>query len=430
MRIAYITSEIMPYSKTGGLADVSKALTETLSRYADVVCITPLYKNINMEGMEKTDIEFNIFGDNYTIYKDGYIYFIDADIFDRVYGYSDDEIRFAKFSYAASKLLERLGDFDVIHINDWQSSLLAFLLKRSNCKSEIVLTIHNLAYQGAADKSIVDKLNLGWENFTFDKLEFHDSVNFLKSGIVYCDKFNTVSEEYAKEIQTPAFSEGLGGVICENSYKLRGILNGIDYEDFNPRTDRAVIKNYSEETIYSKSENKRILLKFFGLKKESRPLFAFIGRFTKQKGIDIIVNNAEFFSSLDINFIILGSGELNYLVESLNKYENIAVFSGYNESLARMIYASCDFFVMPSIFEPCGLSQMIAASYGSIPIVSSVGGLINTVDEYDESKIFGFRFFVNHYDMFKEKIIKAAKLFKDKNAYVKKVKMNIQKRFS
>ncbi len=430
MRIAFITSEIMPYSKTGGLADVSKGLTNALKNYTDLICITPLYSNIDTSNFEKLNLEFDVYGERFSVFKDKHIYFLKADIFDRIYGYEDDEIRFSKFCFGVLELLNHLGDFDIIHLNDWQTSLLAFLLKRKNTKAEVILTIHNLAYQGITNKDFIDMFNLGWENFTFDKFEFYDRVNLLKSGIVFCDKFNTVSKEYAKEIQTPTFSEGLGSVISEHSYKLTGILNGIDYNDFNPEIDRHLIKNYTYETIHNKGFNKNIILKYFNLENNDVPLFAFIGRFTNQKGIDLIVNNAEFFSSLNINFVILGDGELSHIVEPLNKYKNIRVYTGYNESLARMIYASSDFFVMPSVFEPCGLGQMISASYGCIPIVSSVGGLIDTVDEYKNDKIYGFRFFVNHYDMFKQKILEAIELYKDKDTFINKSKENMKKRFS
>ncbi len=430
MRTAFITSEIFPYSKTGGLADVSSALPKALSKYIDIVCITPLYKTIDKSGFERLPFNFEVFGSQFSVYKDGSVYFLESDIFDKVYGYSNDEIRFGKFSYAVLRLFEYLGDFDIVHINDWQTSLLAFLLKESGYKGKVVLTIHNLAYQGIADKAIIDELNLGWENFTFDKLEFYDKVNFLKSGIIFSDKFNTVSNEYAKEIQTPTFCEGLGDIISSYSYRLRGIVNGIDYNEFNPENDNFVIQNYNYETINKKIINKRIVLANLKLKDEKKPLFAFIGRFTKQKGVDLIVNNADFLSRLPINIVMLGSGELDYMVEPLNRYDNIAVITGYNESLSRMIYASSEFFIMPSVFEPCGLSQIIAAAYGCIPIVSKTGGLIDTVDMDDKKKIFGFSFFVNHYDMFKERIIDAIELFNDREKYFHKAKENMLKRFS
>ncbi len=430
MRVVFVTSEIMPYSKTGGLADVSQGLTKALRNHVDLVCITPLYESIDKTDLTFTEIEFDLFGDHYRIFRDGYIYFIEADFLDRMYGYEDDELRFIKFSHAVLALLERLGSFDLVHLNDWQTALIAFLLKKKKYEGDAVLTIHNLSYQGIADKNLIDVFGLGWENFTFDKLEYYDKVNMLKAGIVFSDKFNTVSPSYAEEIQTPTFSEGLGDVICEYRYKLKGILNGMDYEVFNPETDRSVIVNYTPETIFRKKKNKEIVLKYAQLKDVNRPLFAFVGRFAHQKGIKVLVDNANFFSHLGINFIMLGSGELTHLALPLNRYDNIAVFEGYNESLARMIYAGCDFFVMPSFFEPCGLSQMISAAYGAVPIVSSVGGLIDTVDEQNQDKIFGYRFFAGHYDQFKEKIKRAVELYKNRNDYTELAARNMRVRFS
>jgi len=405
MNTLFISSEIYPYSKSGGLADVAHSLPESLRKKIKLWTITPLYRFIEREkfGIKSTEVKFEYWLAGvcykFEIYKSkDDEFFLYNDILcevDELYGTSEQEyennsLRFGLFSYGVLEAMIKLNlKIDILHLNDWQSSLIALLAKeRYKLKQKVILTIHNLAYQGIFDKSIMDILELDWKKcFKPESLEYYDQVNFLKSAIFYSDEITTVSPSYAKEIQTPLFGNGLDELLKQNSHKLTGILNGISYRAFNPKRDKALYKKFSIKHFKDKYKNKEKLLNSFGLTSPNRPLFSFISRFTSQKGIDLLINSLNLFKDLEVNFVILGSGEEEYnqLFKTLqNRYKNIYIKIGYDDHLSRKIYASSDFLLMPSKFEPCGLNQMIAMRYGGIPIVAKTGGLKDTVFDFTD----------------------------------------------
>lgn len=408
MNILFAASEIFPYAKTGGLADVAYALPEALREEGErVYSIMPLYNQIDREKfnivysgltfdywLDKTRHQFDVF---YNENNKDEIFIYNPILCDRLglyfdeYGdFGDNALRFGLFSYAVLEVMVKLDlKIDVIHINDWQTSLIPLLLKtKYGLNIKTVLTIHNLAYQGIFSKEAMNELELDWDAcFKFDGLEYYDAVNFLKAGIYYSDEVTTVSDTYAKEIQTTRFGNSLDETLRINSYKLKGIVNGISNEVFNPKKDKYIEHNFSVKKYKGKKKNKEALCKELGLKEPNRPLFIFIGRFTSQKGVDLILDSLELFKTYEANLVILGSGEEFYnqaFKSFINRDENIKIMIGYDEALGRKMYASSDFLIMPSIFEPCGLNQMISMKYGVLPIVTKTGGLKDTVIDFTD----------------------------------------------
>ncbi len=439
MKIAFVSSEIYPFAKTGGLADVSHSLPEAISeRGFKVISMMPLYKTVDRKkfGIVPTDIELNVHLNNrdyhFKIYKlkDGvkHYFFHNSELFDRdyLYGtpegdYPDNDIRFGAFSYAVLEFFKITNFFpDVIHTNDWQTALIPVLLKTKYNWNNIgsIHTIHNIAYQGIFDKFAIERLNLGWDLFHMEALEFYDKVNFLKGGIVFSDAVTTVSPTYSREICTPEYGYGLDGVLRKHCHKLFGILNGIDYKVWNPETDPHIYLNYSSENIEKKSENKEIFLKEHNLSDPSKPLFIFIGRFAKQKGIDLIKDSIDDMAKMRANFAILGSGDKPYndfFNDIKGKYPNIFIEVGYDEPLSRKMYASADFLLMPSLFEPCGLNQMIAMRYGTLVIARKTGGLADTVKDISEPHGYGILFNNPDKGEFIHSLLRGLNLYQDEH---------------
>ncbi len=399
MRILFVTSEIYPFAKTGGLADVSSALPKALrDKGEEVISVMPLYAAVERKkyGITKSKIAFDIVLNHhiyhFEVYKKGDVYFIaNPALFERdaMYGeYDDNAMRFGFFAYAVMALADKLGGgFDVFHLNDWQSALVAYLAKTQLKKPpRVVLTIHNLAFQGSFDKRFMDDLEIGWDAFTMHRFEFFDKVNFLKGAIAYSDTIVAASPGYAKEIQTPEFGCDLDSFLGDNAHKLVGILNGIDTDEFDPARDPALKVKYRSVSSKKKGENRTVLLERLGLEHPEWPLFIFIGRFAWQKGISVILETVQALGTLHANVAILGSGETYYndsFTALRGVFPNVAVTLGYDEELARMMYASADFLMMPSVYEPCGLNQMIAMRYGCVPIVRATGGLADSVGDLD-----------------------------------------------
>ncbi|MEA2050195.1 MAG: glycogen/starch synthase [Campylobacterota bacterium] len=407
MSVLFCTSEMYPYAKSGGLGDVAQSLPEALRKKTKVYTILPLYQTIDREkfGIEYANLTFDYVIDGishqfdvFVNKKNRYELFIYNPILcDREglyhdgYGdFGDNGLRFGLFSYACLETMLRMNlKIDAIHLNDWQTSLIALLVKtRYKLPQKVILTIHNLAYQGVFSKDIMDQLELDWvECFKPEALEYHDQVNFLKAGIFYSDKVTTVSPTYANEIQTPLFGKDLDDVLRANNYKLQGILNGVSYDTFNPKSDDMIYKNYSLQTYKDKQINKKKLLKDIGFIEADKPLFVFIGRFTQQKGIDLLIESLNLFKDFEANLVILGSGEEHYETIFNNisvSYPNVYIKIGYDESFSRKLYAAADFLLMPSTFEPCGLNQMICMKYGCLPIVAKTGGLKDSVVDFTD----------------------------------------------
>jgi starch synthase len=394
MKLLFASSEIFPFAKTGGLADVAQALPDALSQEIDIVSVMPLYGFMDKSDFYKESFDFSIIvgGITYpiTIYSTQNIevntYFIEAPLLSttqELYPDTNIDLRFGIFSQAIVELALHVK-VDVIHLNDWHTALVALFIKERSLNIKTIFTIHNLAYQGIFDYSSLERLGIDTKYFTMDTLEFYGKVNFMKAGIAFSDAITTVSPQYAKEILTEKFGCGLEGFLSFYSKKLSGILNGIDSSLFNPQTDKYLIANYSTQNIKDKYLNKKALLKEIKLKDPRKPLLVMISRLVEQKGFDILLQSLNAMLKKRLNFLLLVDGESHYrepLEKMAQKHNNFTLLYGYDESLSHRIYAGADFLLMPSLFEPCGLNQMIAMCYGTIPIVHSVGGLFDSVHE-------------------------------------------------
>lgn len=401
-------------AKTGGLADVVGALSQHLVRLgAEVTLVMPAYQTVleNKFPLEETGMELEVsMADRIVragilktrLGKKVPVYLVKADSYflrENLYGtpqgdYADNAERFTFFSKAILELARRTAPWDVIHCHDWQTALIPFLKEIYNDlwseihNSKTLLTIHNLAYQGSFPDSEWRLLDLDSRYFTPQYLEFYGKINFLKGGMVFADAITTVSRKYAKEIQTPEYGCGLDGVIREREKDLFGILNGVDYQEWNPGTDPTLKKNYGPERLGGKKICKKDLQEVYGLPvKASVPVIGMVSRLADQKGWDILGEVIEDFIRLDLQLVILGNGEEQYQ-QMLNGLcsrhpENIGVRIEFDNVLAHKIEAGADLFLMPSKYEPCGLNQIYSLKYGTIPIVRATGGLDDTIEDYD-----------------------------------------------
>jgi starch synthase len=394
MKVAFCSSEIFPFAKTVGLADVAGALPFALAGQGlPVKVFMPFYKNIKPQ---------KIFG-NYGVTKIGKVefYFIRNDDYffrDGLYGtasgdYPDNLERFSFFSKQVFKILREIKFCpDIIHVNDWQASLVSIYLKTIErndpffAKTKSVITIHNLAYQGLFDKEKYPAIGIGEEHFNMRCLEYYGKINLLKGGIVFNDFINTVSPTYAKQIQTSDYGCGLEGVLLERREKLCGILNAIDYGVWNPATDKLIFKTYSSRDPENKLVNKKMFQKKLGLAVDKDILMlGMVSRLAEQKGVDILCEVLDYILRKH-QVVILGLGDPKYmdiLKKKAKKFKkSLSLHLCFDEGIAHNIYASCDAFLMPSRFEPCGLSQMISYRYGTVPIVNNTGGLTDTVIDH------------------------------------------------
>ncbi len=412
MKIAFVASEVYPFIKTGGLADVASALPRALTQIGhDVRVICPKYKQLKYEYLKdlKKVAEVSVLGRTFvieeTLYENVHYYFIDQyELYHRetIYESDDRDVQFALFSEVVLEMLPSLKFCpDVIHCNDWQTGLIPFFLiqkfgKRPFYeKMRTIYTIHNLRFQGIFHSNIIK--DLGYD--------YHDhEANFMKLGILYATKVSTVSQTYAKEILTDFYGEGLNHILRQREADLIGIVNGIDETVFDPTLDTYVPTNYSFEQLGLKKENKRHLQEKFKLTvSDETPIIGLVTRLDSQKGLDLVTAVIEeLLQTKDVQVFLLGSGEAKYehYFEHLHQTypRQFGVYLGYNESLARLVYAATDFFLMPSLYEPCGLSQLIALKYGSVPIVRETGGLNDTVLAYNEATQAGNGFTFRNYN--------------------------------
>ena len=426
-KILFVASEGVPFMKTGGLADVVGSLPKYLDpRYFDCRVIMPYYSSMAQKWKDMLTYKTNIRMDfNWSncyvgifecVYEGVTYYFIDnQDYFsgDRPYnGMPYDLGRFAFFSKAALSVLPTI-DFrpDLIHCHDWQTGLVPVYLNALFQNNEFyrgiktVMTIHNLKFQGVWDcKTIKDITGLPEYYFTADKLEFHKDANLLKGGIVFADAITTVSQSYAEEIKMPYYGEGLDGLLRARANDLRGIVNGIDYEVFDPATDKMITNNFDGRTFRKeKCKNKTALQKELGLDQDPKIMtIGIVSRLTDQKGFDLIAYMMDELCHDAVQFAVLGTGDDRY--ENMFRHfawkypGKVSAQIYYNEALSHKIYASCDAFLMPSRFEPCGLSQLMALRYGTLPIVRETGGLKDTVDPYNEYDGTGTGFAFRNYN--------------------------------
>ena len=426
-KILFAASEAVPFIKTGGLADVTGSLPKYFDRKKyDVRIILPKY--LCMDERFKGQLHFKChfyvnlswrkqYAGIFEAKQDGITYyFVDNEFYfagDKPYNelYQDIE----KFAYFSKAVLEALPflDFcpDIIHCHDWQTGLIPVYLKERfhggdfyrNMKS--VITIHNLKFQGKWDVKTVQSITgLPEYYFTSDKLEAYKDANLLKGGIVFADAVTTVSDTYAEEIKTPFYGEGLDGLLRARSHDLRGIVNGIDYGEFNPETDKNIVKAYNAVNFRKeKVKNKRALQEELGLRVDDKKMMiGLVSRLTDQKGLDLIAYVMDELCQDDIQFVVLGTGEERY--ENMFRHfdwkygDKVSANIYYSDALSHKIYAACDAYLMPSLFEPCGLSQLIALRYGTVPIVRETGGLKDTVQPYNEYESTGTGFSFTNYN--------------------------------
>ncbi len=427
MRILILSSEATPFAKTGGLADVSSSLCVELNKLGhDARVLIPEYtplidrekykietiiSNVKVElnghdhtcNIERARIPFAAKKDN------AYCYFVQyGGFFERpgIYSeagidYWDNPQRFAFFCKAALQMcLQEKWIPDIIHCNDWQTAMLPVYFKTraeyngnpAFAKTKILMTIHNLAYQGRFDSWYNQELEIGPESFHLDGVEFYGDLNFLKGGIKYADYVSTVSPTYANEIQTPEFGCALDGVLRSRSQELCGILNGIDESVWKPSTDKVITAKFTVTALKGKAACKAALQKELGLPvKPSVPLIGIVSRLTYQKGIDLFLSQLDYMMSNDIQIAVLGTGDENlvkWLGDVASNYpKKVSASVKFDEKLSHQIIAGSDMFMMPSRFEPCGLTQMYAMKYGTLPIVRATGGLRDTVKDATEASI-------------------------------------------
>ncbi|QTH44692.1 glycogen synthase GlgA [Cohnella sp. LGH] len=410
MRVMFAASEAMPLVKTGGLADVVGALPKALAKLgAEVTVVLPKYEAIPQEIAEAaktiavTEVQLGwrrqYCGIQEVVVDGVRFLLIDNEFYfkrGQLYGYGDEAERFVFFSVAVLEMLDKLGRMpDILHCHDWQTGLIPFLLKTRYANRpgyrniRTVYTIHNLQYQGVFSRELLQELlTTGDDSFTEDSLEFYGAASCMKGGLRFADKLSTVSFTYAREIQFEEYGEKLDGVIRQRSHDLWGILNGIDTEVYNPMTDPNLAVNY-RDSLEKKRRNKLALQRELGLPEDvGVPLIGIVSRLTQQKGFDLIAEALSELLKERIQLVVLGSGEPG--IEDMLRgalpanRDKMAIWFGFNEGLARRIYAASDLYLMPSRFEPCGLSQLIALRYRSVPIVRETGGLKDTVAPYNE----------------------------------------------
>lgn len=441
MKILMVSSEAAPFAKSGGLADVVGALPAALQSLGhEVAVILPRYRQILWEETEPAFDNLQLFAGRHAyrvdlrqrVHKGVRFYFVEAPYFyDRpgLYNdgggdYHDNHRRFLVLSLAAIGAAQTIFEPDVIHCHDWQAALVPVYLadqQHSNPRFfgvKTLLTIHNLGYQGRfARFSWPDfGLNDGW--MATDKLEYYGDINCLKGGLVMSDWLTTVSPTYAKEVQTPQGGFGLDGVLRSRADSLTGILNGVDYHEWSPEVDSLLPANYSAEDLSGKRACKRAVLEEFGLPTDDldRPLIGIVSRFAEQKGFDLIAGLAHLVASEDLQLVILGSGDVRYerIFNDWQRWlpQKVGVWMGYNNRLAHLIEAGADIFLMPSLYEPCGLNQIYSLRYGTVPVVRATGGLDDTIQEDT-----GFKF--SHYtvDGLEWALRRALDAYRDRDAW-------------
>ena len=405
--ILFCASEAYPLIKTGGLADVAGSLPRALHNLGhDVRLLLPAYQSV-LQGLKtRPQLSVDTVVDGYqvsilrTLLPGTRVPTLLVDcpaLYDRPgnpyhdadgEAWPDNAQRYAVFSRVATMLATNQLAMDwqphIVHANDWQTGLLPVFLSQQAKRPASVFTIHNLAYQGIFDRQTFDLLHLPEQLWHFSALEYHSDFSFIKGGLVYADRINTVSPTYAKEIQTPEFGNGLNGLLHHRADRLSGILNGIDTRVWNPGTDKLIAKPYNRVKLKDKLPNKQAVLKDFKLPgREDALLLGVVSRLAVQKGIDLILNILETLMSLPVQLVVVGTGDASYekaLQTAAKKYPHqLGLHLAYDERTAHLVEAGADVFLMPSRFEPCGLNQMYSQRYGTLPLVSPVGGLADTV---------------------------------------------------
>lgn len=422
-RVLYCCSEAYPLIKTGGLGDVAGSLPRALQQLGhDMRLLLPAYRDVMQHVPHRPRLCVQTRVDAYPVAiwqttlpgSRVTTWLVECEpLFDRPGNpyhdargkpWSDNAQRFGLFCRVAALLArDQLGmewQPAIVHCNDWQTGLVPVLLEPPGPRPATVFTIHNLAYQGIFNRTTFEQLNLPESLWHYQSLEYHNQFAFIKGGLVYADYLTTVSPSYAAEIQTPAFGHGMERLLAHRANRLSGILNGIDRRIWNPGTDRHLVRRYNRQNLDNKAANKQELQQHFGLPQQQKVLLAgMVSRLVEQKGIDLVLNSLPLMLKLPLQLVFLGSGDRRYeraLQQAARKYpQQLAVTLGYDEALAHHIEAGADLFLMPSRFEPCGLNQMYSQRYGTLPLVTPVGGLADTVidasgDNLQQGKATGF----------------------------------------
>ncbi|OPJ57061.1 glycogen synthase GlgA [Alkalithermobacter paradoxus] len=446
IKILYVASEGVPFFKTGGLADVAFSLPKELRKMGiDVRVVLPKYNSMNNKFKDNMKLIKSInvpvgwrmqyCGIEYLENENIPYYFIDNEYYFKreggYYGFYDDAERFAFFNRSVLEMINHI-DFkpDIIHCNDWHTGMIPVLLDAhyrqnpayKNIKT--VFTIHNLKYQGIFPPEILGELlNLGMEYYNQDSIEFYGAINFMKGGINHSNVITTVSESYAQEIQYSYYGERLDGLLRSKKDILHGIVNGLDYDIYNPQTDKNIFINYDKDSLENKKKNKMYLQEYLGMPKKDVPIIGMVTRLDSMKGLDLVIHVLDEILSKDVQMVILGSGNPyfeNIIKSYKDRYKDkLSINIMFDNSLAHKIYAGSDMFLMPSKFEPCGLAQLIALRYGTIPIVRETGGLKDTVASYNEFTCSGNGFSFTNYnahDMLYT-IERALKFYQDKDVW-------------
>lgn len=414
-KILFVASEAYPLIKTGGLADVAASLPRALLKLGhDIKILLPAYGSLTEKLAEmgaKEVAQLRVLGHKVSILQTRLpgsrvtVLLLSTPLFSERQGnpycgadggdWRDNHWRFYLFAKVAEAIALDKADLnwlpDIVHCNDWQTGLVPALLSQAPTRPATVFTVHNLAYRGLFSQQAFFELGLATEFWHHEKLEFYGQLSFIKGGLAFADAITTVSPSYAQEIQTPAFGCGLDGLLRARSQHLSGILNGIDMDEWNPGSDKLIHQNYNRRTLQQKTSNKTHLQAQLGLPiSELTPMLGFIGRLVEQKGVDLLLAQMSQMLELDCQLVILGSG-ISHYEEALLKIAQqhptkVSLTLGFNETFAHQIEAAADIFLMPSVFEPCGLNQMYSLRYGTLPIVHSVGGLCDTISEQDYSE--------------------------------------------
>lgn len=451
MKILFSATEAYPFIRTGGLGDVIGALSKELSKLGeDVRVIIPKYKGIKEDLKNKINYIKHIFVDvgwrhQYCGIEELKVnnvqfYFIDNEYYfnrDNLYGYYDDAERFAFYDRAVLEVLKAINWYpDIIHCNDWQCGMIPVLYKLEYRNKDeypdikFIYSIHNLLFQGNFGKEVLGELfGYDLQQFNNGGLSFNDGISYMKGGINYSEKVLTVSYTYAEEIKTPEYGECMDELLRNKGGDLKGILNGIDYEEYNPLTDELIEKRYDIDSIENKMENKLALQRELGLEENKNiPIISIVSRLTSQKGIDLIKEIIDCVLTKEVQFVVLGTGEWDYeeFFKGLEKrYPNkVATRIIFDNKLSHKIYAGSDMFLMPSKFEPCGLGQLIALRYGNVPIVRETGGLKDTIEAYNKFEFTGNGFSFYNYSSIELKncIFEALEIYKRKDEWNNLVK--------
>jgi len=459
MRVLFVSSEGLPFSKTGGLADVVEALPKALVELGhEVAVVLPRYRGTKSEKVVApsltiplgTQLRFPRVTDGQEIHGVRY-FFVDDPSFDRekLYGdasgdYPDNGERFALFSKAAVEIAKHVWKPDVMHCHDWQSALVPVLLRTVYASDPavksipVVFTVHNMGYHGLYGPDILGRIGLPGELFHMDALEFYGRVNYLKGGLLFADYITTVSRKYAQEVQTPEYGHGLEGVVSRRSERMVGILNGVDYSVWSPEGDKFIAAKYSAKDLTGKVECKKDLLKEFGLPADNlaRPLIGIVSRFADQKGFDLIAQVAKDMLKEDLTIVALGTGDPKYedLFRAMAKAfpSKLAARIGFDNALAHKIEAGADMFLMPSRYEPCGLNQIYSLRYGTVPVVRATGGLDDTIQHFDArtSAGTGFKFAAYQGRALLACVRQAVRVFGDRDAWRRVMANGMAKDFS